>query len=251
MTSIATAFAQWKESVGNHIPADDGPMMAESWNNYTDQLCKDGELGALQYRYAPAYDSDMPSEGRKYNELSGDREFILDAMGVKLASVFVPFSQSRNRDDKSPSLNWRVTLKYAGKDVLICDYMQGCANCPSYKNPVKFPTGRRDDHLTKIAIARECETGKILRHTVPSSPNFMDVGKIDGPDVAEVLYSLLQDAQVLNCRDFADWCDEVGMEDDSIRARGIYDACVADSLKLHAAFGKQMITDLQELFEDM
>lgn len=42
----------------------------------------------------------------------------LDALGLTVESVFVPWSRSRNKGEKSPSLNWIVTVKRNGKDVL-------------------------------------------------------------------------------------------------------------------------------------
>lgn len=52
--SLSQAFAQWQELAAD-IPQDDAPMLAESWNDYTDSLCKDGALCDLQYHYAPVY----------------------------------------------------------------------------------------------------------------------------------------------------------------------------------------------------
>lgn len=251
MISLSQAFAQWQEFAAN-IPKHDDAMLAESWNDYTDSLCKDGELGTLQYHHCPAYDEDMPGEGSRFDPLADDREFILDAMGVTLSAVFVPFSQSRNSAEKSPSLNWRVTLKKGGRDVLTTDYMQGCAYCPAYKNPVMFPGGKkRDQWSTDKAIAAECETGKRVKGIGPSGHVFGPGKAIDPPDVVEVLHSLLLDASALDSRDFADWCADFGYSDDSITARGLYDACIATATKLRAAFGDKTLRELNELFEGM
>src|SRR5690606_27827140 len=53
-----------------------------------------------------------------------DRDLIEEA-GLTVAAVFVPWSQSRNKGERSPSLNWRVTLQCKGRDVLTCDYSAG------------------------------------------------------------------------------------------------------------------------------
>lgn len=246
--SLSQAFAQWQELAAD-IPKDDDVMLAESWNDYTDSLCKNGELCALQYHYAPSYGDDMPGKGSRYDELSDDREFVLEQMGVTLSAVFVPFSQSRNKGEKSPSLNWRVTLKLRDKDIIETDYMQGSGHCPAYKNPIKFASGKRDEYLTNKAIVRECETGKCARNMGSGSPNFTVGAPISLPDVVDVLHCLLSDALVLDCRDFADWCAELSMDSGSIKARNTYDACVAESLKLRAAFGDKTMAELRELFE--
>lgn len=249
MISLSQAFAQWQELAAN-IPQDDGAALAESWNNYTDSLCKDGELCGLQYHYAPSYDDAMPGTGHEWDVLSYDRRFIVDAMGLTLSATFVPFSQSRNKDEKHPSLNWRVTLKLQGKDVLTADYTQGSAHCPAHKSPIKHSTGKRDDYLTNCAIARECETGKRAR-AVGNGGYFTESGRISPPELVDVLHCFLTDASVLDCRDFADWAGDMGMDTDSIKARNTYDACVADALKLRGAIGEQGLRDLRDLFEGM
>lgn len=247
--SIAQAFEQWKELAAD-IPRNDHAMLAESWNDYTDSLCKDGQLGALQYHYCPAFDDQMPEDGERFDTLSGDREFILAAMNVTLDATFVPFSQSRNKSEKQPSLNWRVTLKKDGREVITTDYMQGCAHAPAYKTPVTFSDGNRDERSTNKAIKQECETGKRVKQM--RGIYYLATGsKIDPPDVADVLFSLLRDADALNCRDFADWCADLGCDDDSTKARATYDACIETATKLRAAFGDQTLRDLNELFEDM
>lgn len=243
--SLSQAFAQWQE-LAEGIDKDDGPALAESWNDYTDALCKDGELLPLQYQYAPAYDEDMPGEGSRFDELADDREFILSAMGATLSAVFVPWSRSRNKDEKMPSINWRVTLKYRDRDVIETDYMQGCGHCPAYNNPSKFPSGKRDQHVTDNRIRYECNTGFVTR-TDGGQPK----KKIDPPSVVDVFYSLLRDGDAMNCRDFADWCDEFGMDSDSIKARKTYDDCLAAGLKLRAAFGDKTLSELRDLFADM
>lgn len=242
--SLAQAFDQWRElSAG--IPKDDAPALAESWNVYTDSLAKDGELCALQYHYAPPYDDPMPGHGSRFNPLRDDIAHILDALGVTLAATFVPFSVSRNKDEKEPSLNWRVTLRKGGRDVIATDYMHGCGHCPAYKNPPLFPNSQRvDEYEKRKRIAQECETGKHARLLGASG------APIEAPELADVFYSLLSDASAIDCRDFSDWCDEYGFSDDSIKARESYDACLQIALKLRGAFGEKTLAELRELFSE-
>lgn len=246
--SISSAFAQWQE-LATDIPKDDAAMLAESWNDYTDSLCKDGQLCALQYHHAPAYDDDMPGEGSRYDELSDDRAFILEQMGVTLSAEFVPFAQSRNKKEKEPSLNWLVTLKKGDREVLTTDYMQGCGHCPAYqRNNFNTPTVNPANEK-RAAIAQECATGFEAKGGMMGG-QFKRGRKLE-PEVIDVFYSLLSDSSVLDCRDFADWASDFGMDADSIKARAMYDACMADALKLRAAFGDKTMSDLRELFEDM
>lgn len=238
--NLAQAFAQWQES----DTSTDRAMRAESWNNYTDILSKDGELNALQYHYCPAFDQPMPKQTSQYDELSGDRAFILAAMNITLAATFVPFSVSRNKGEKDPSLNWLVTLRYNGRDVITTDYMQGCGHCPAYKDPTIFPGAerKRDQYTTVNRIRQECETGRYSAgRRLP----------LDPPDVADVLHSLLMDGSAIDSGSFADWCSEYGYDEDSIKVRAMYDACLQIGLRLRAAFGDKTLSELRELMEGM
>ncbi|MFN7882983.1 MAG: hypothetical protein ACK5PF_08230 [bacterium] len=255
--SIAQAFNQWKDGGGMGSPFDihgrhDAPALAESWNNYTDSLAKDRELCALQYHYAPAYDEDMPGEGTRFNPLADDREFILTAMAITLDAVFVPFSQSRSKGEKQPSLNWRVTLKKDGREVIATDYMQGCAHCPAYSSPTMFKSGKLDEYTTKKRIAAECETGRATSSGDHCTSTFSNNGaKIKPPSVVDVLHSLLQDGRAIDSRDFADWCADYGYDTDSRKAEENYRACLGIGLKLRGTFGDKTMRELYELFEDM
>lgn len=247
--SLSQAFAQWKD-LARDVPEHDGPALAESWNDYTDELCESGELSPLQYHYAPAYDEDMPGTGSQYDVLSDDREFIIEAMGVTMAATFVPFSQSRNKSSGNPSLNWRVTVKLDGRDVVTdVDYSQGYGHCPADKKTFNSPAYNPSSEKLN-AIRYECETGRVYtsRFNDPRRPT----GKmIDSPPLTDIMNSLLLDASALDSRDFADWASEFGYSDDSIKARDTYLACMDTATKLRKAFGAQRIEELRELFRDM
>jgi len=115
--SLSQAFANWQDGGGMGSPADilgkdDTAALSESWNDYTDGLCKDGEITGLQYHHCPAYDDPMPGEGGSFDDLSDDREFILDAMAVKLTSK--RRSEMREGWDIG-STHWDVTLSRGSK----------------------------------------------------------------------------------------------------------------------------------------
>lgn len=79
MITIKAAFEQWEENIKplviEQYGEQDAPALSESWNDYTDSVCKDGELTDLQYHYCPAFDDPMPDD---------DFEFILESIGVSL-----------------------------------------------------------------------------------------------------------------------------------------------------------------------
>lgn len=123
MISLSQAFAQWQELAAG-IPKDDGPMLAESWNDYTDSLCKDGELTALQYHYAPAYDDSMPGDGTRFDPLADDREFILDVMGVTMKSTRTDSRDNADEWDRYAS-HWQITMRRNGKRMVTTYSMGG------------------------------------------------------------------------------------------------------------------------------
>lgn len=123
MISLSQAFANWQELAAD-LPKDDGPMLSESWNDYIDGLTKDGELCALQYHYAPAYDDAMPGNGRQFDPLSDDREFILDAMGVTMHASRM--DGVREGWDATAS-HWHVTVRRNGKRFSV-EYSMGSAH---------------------------------------------------------------------------------------------------------------------------
>lgn len=178
-----------------------------------------------------------------------DTENKLAAMGLSLSAVFVPFSQSRNKAEKRPSLNWVVTLKKSGRDVIETDYMQGTAHCPAYKNPVKFNSGKRDEWSTNRAIAGECETGKRVRH-VSEVFGPMIGAAIEPPSLADVVHCLLLDSSAVDLSGFEEWCQECGYDSDSIKVRGVYDVCLSHGLKMRSALGDESMRELRELFQD-
>lgn len=81
LITTAEAFSRWeneiKPLVVEQYGEDDDPALSESWNEYTDSLCKDGELNDLQYHYCPAYDDSMPGDSWE-EELS----HLLENLGV-------------------------------------------------------------------------------------------------------------------------------------------------------------------------
>lgn len=233
-----------------NVDQSDSVAMAESWNDYTDGLCKDGQLCALQYQHAPAYDESMPGNGSRWDALSDDRDFILAAMKVEVKAEFVPFSKSRNKAEKSPSLNWRVTLTKNGKDLITTDYMQGCGHCPAGKKTFNSPSLNPATEKRQ-AIAHECETGRVYGRLFANFDHRQKGAAIAPPSAADILYSLMSDGSAIDAGTFDDWCDEFGYDVDSIKARGMYDQCLQTGLRLRAAFGDSTLSDLRDLFEGM
>ena len=205
----------------------------------------------------------------------------LAELKLTVEAQFVPFSQSRNKDEKRKSLNWRVTVKRDGRNVLSTDYSAGIAHCPGYnatKAPATFQPHGYKTHDgqpyagTKSAFrsakpheilsqykeaiaAAECESGfpmaidqwgrgpENVFKPIPKSAPIM-------PDAIDVLYSLTMDSSVLEYATFEDWASEYGYDADSRSAESTYRACLEIALKLRAAIGDAGLETLRNAFQD-
>lgn len=123
--TYADAFEAWNASyrpaVVETYGKDDDPAHSESWNDYTDMLCKEGEFTALQYQHCPAYDADdMPTDE------DGERDYIIEAVGVTMTAT-----QADKRPDslmQDSATHYRCTIRRGVVSVLSVWYSQGSAH---------------------------------------------------------------------------------------------------------------------------
>ena len=67
--------------------------------------------------------------------MTDTKQTIVDAaaeLGVTMTAEFVPWSKSRDKGEKHPSLNWVITLHKGGRAFLTTDYSAGCGHCPGW-----------------------------------------------------------------------------------------------------------------------
>jgi hypothetical protein len=195
---------------------------------------------------------------------------ILARMGLTVESVFVPLSQSRNKDEttehlgrkkKLYSLNWTVTLKQDGRDVVTTDYTAGIAHAPAYKERGKDCE----------AVRWECETGLEVSHrqkkhgvkgdfaTVKERytqiaangyPTTRTRPKAIKPETRDVIYALALDCGVIDHDGFEDWAANFGYDADSRKAEAMYRQSLEIALKVRNALGQESLDALRELFQD-
>jgi hypothetical protein len=168
-------------------------------------------------------------------------ETIVAELGLSVSAVFVPWSQSRNKNEKYPSLNWRVTLKRGDREILTTDYAAGFVHCPAYKNP-EYSQGRTIHG--RRAIERECENGRAYLG------EWSKGGTRILPDTLDVLCSLTLDASVLDSSGFEEWASEIGYDVDSRKAEAAYRACLEIALKLRAGIGDDGLAKLRDALSD-
>ena len=168
--------------------------------------------------------------------------------GLTIKAEFIPFSTSRNKAEKSPNLNWRVTLQscrateYA-RDLLTTEYSAGAAHAPSYSTKNKFER--------ETLVAWECEHGKAASHYADGLNRVIarTPAKPIEPDAASVLHSLLMDSDVLDFGGFESWAREFGYDANSRKAESIYRACLDIALKLRNGLGETVLTELHRAAE--
>lgn len=165
----------------------------------------------------------------------------IEKHGLTIESRFVPFSVSRNKDEKHKTLNWSVTLRKNGREVLTTDYSAGVAHCPAGK--LKKPTQWEKAEL----IAAECESGFAQ---IPQTWGGTRKGAAITPDSVNVIWSLVMDSGVLYSRGFEDWAAEYDYDTDSRNAESIYRQCLELALKLQASLGAAALEELREAFQD-
>jgi hypothetical protein len=175
-------------------------------------------------------------------------ESFMDSHSITVESVCIPFSQSRNKGGWE-SLNWRVTLKVKGREVITTDYSAGIGHAPSYKaTKAPAPYSGNLRMWKEAAGAFEIENG------------FAAIAEWGGiradkksplmPEACNVLYSLASEAGVLNYSGFEDWAAEMGYDADSRKAEKIYRECIETALKLRAALGDDGLSALHTACED-
>ncbi len=125
--TTAAAYNQFLESVKPAVVAQysesDTVALSEAWNDYSDSLCKDGELTALQYNHAPAYGDDMPGD-------SWDDELahLLESMGVVVTVTKISTRPDGHMTDMPRgSTHWEAIITRAGDYVFKTYYSQGPA----------------------------------------------------------------------------------------------------------------------------
>lgn len=177
------------------------------------------------------------------SEAKGKIEAVAAELGLTMAAEFVPFSRSRNKGEKRPSLNWRVTILRNGREVITTDYGAGEGHCPAYKASVQ-ELGNQNSIARDEAIRWECENGHNRRELTSAGMAYKGTPIL--PDLADVLASLAMDSDVIDCGTFEEWASNLGYDSDSRQAEAIYRACLEIALKLRNALGEDGLAKLRE-----
>lgn len=166
---------------------------------------------------------------------------LINLLGLTYDAEFVP--RSRSRDPEAEQINWRVKF-----GPIETDYSAGIGHLPGLGQ--KY-LGRRPVAIDD-EIRAALESGKVPtdweqvfehRFTLKRKP-------IPAPDVLDVAYCLVSDADAIDYPDFEDWAADLGYDPDSRKGEKAYRACLEIALKLRAAIGDEGLQKLRDAFQD-
>lgn len=177
--------------------------------------------------------------------LTAKMESLAHKNNLTVTWEFIPFARSRNKSEEMKSLNWTFRAARNGRKILEGYYSAGQAHCPAYaKRPGR---GAHINHWKK-AVSDECESGLI--HRPPSHPEgawIKTAEPVPSPRLAELLFSLALDSDVLHYTSFEDWATDMGIDTDSRRGEKAYRECLATALALRNSMGDGDFSELREL----
>lgn len=172
---------------------------------------------------------------RHYNETDRAVWEYLQSIGVKFESVY-----QGGRVDNDNGNKWEhdlFTVRFTrGKSVVETDYRQGIGH-------------RVMSPVTGLGAEAE-QAGAGAPKYLETAYKGAKVVKtyVKKPSAASVLYCLLSDATV-GSELFADFCAELGYDEDSRRALAIYEACQKTAVQMRMFTGEER-EKLNELLED-
>lgn len=170
---------------------------------------------------------------------------LIASLPISYSAVFIPQSKSRNADEKSNSINWKITLTATPARTLTTDYMQGIGHIPNYQKIVPFNSRRTIavDAFEKLAS----EKGR-AGYSLDGSG--MLAKPLPAPLLKDVLYSLIMDSSVLDHPSFESWAGDFGYDVDSRKAEETYKACLNIALQLKSILGADKMAELQAAYQD-
>lgn len=125
---IYEAFQQWQSDIAPMVAKsygeNDRPALAESWNNYVDQMEKNGSIPTLAATHCPAHDDDENMPGNIEEEI----DVILEAMGFSYHAVKIA-----GRSDAAAgwwaeyASHYHVTVARGKRAAVGFEYSKGAA----------------------------------------------------------------------------------------------------------------------------
>ncbi|MHA6860362.1 hypothetical protein [Ralstonia pseudosolanacearum] len=186
----------------------------------------------------------------KNKDVRQEFEQIAKGLGLKIETQFVPFSISRNAESEHKSLNWKVTLSSI-RNKMTFDYSKGIGHLP-YPSVFQLSRHQRSvvnqaiDSAVETGIARKIARGAMAFTIMPGKEEFPT------PNLQEVLYSLVQDADVMNYLTYEQWSSDFGYDPDSRKGEKVYEECRTQASKLiDVVGGGDKIQNLRDILQEL
>lgn len=107
------------------------------------------------------------------------------------------------------------------------------------------------DYFTGLGLRREVKGARAMSvKTFKTIGNKWVAAEPVKPKVADVLYSLFNDASAANSN-FVDWCADYGYSDDSIKALNIYKSCLETATALRKHFSPEQRKSIEAIVAEM
>jgi hypothetical protein len=168
-----------------------------------------------------------------------DIDTTITALGITYQATFRPTPQA---GEKYPQLHWLITLG-KGNQRMTCDYHQGIAHVEGYQNH-SFGRKTLEWQEQENRYRKTCETGHIFDKWGSIT------GKQPAPKLADVLYCLVLDSDVLDYSSYEEWAPEMGYDMDSRKGEEIYRLCLKQSLAFRNLIGNDVLEQLRKAFQD-
>lgn len=157
-----------------------------------------------------------------------------------LTSTHIP---NTSKDFNDLRLDYQVQVLYKGRLVIATEYHMGIGHIPGY-------THERNTLDRDKWIRQACETGKVPQFHYRTRKVAKGGGTEIEPKLADVMYSLVMDSDVINYATFEEWATNYGYDEDSRQAEKVYRACLEIALKFRSGVGEAKLNELREVFQD-
>lgn len=147
-------------------------------------------------------------------------EKFVEIAKLGVNTTLVP-SRGDDFDEHKGALHWHFVLTADSKVIHVGHYTKGFAHLERWaqQNRTLCRMARLEQFIDPLPLGRRWD------HDAPAVKQFKErFGNRIAPDVTEILASLVMDASSAD-QPFADWAGDLGYDDDSIKARGIWEEC--------------------------
>lgn len=170
---------------------------------------------------------------------------IIEQLGLTYNAQFVPTKQPA-ATVPHPQLHWVCTLAKGAQSMSV-PYHQGCAHVIRYQ---RYHKTTYDKGLHDEMIRQACETGIVHTNWAQDRTYLHKTIKQPKPKLADILYALVMESDVLNCSGFEDWATNYGYNTDSREAERTYRQYLEQSLQLRNLIGQSKFDELITAFQD-